>query len=60
MDSIKRTYRGPEWLDAENTVFINELNFVTKHFRDVYSIVSYRLFILLIFFTLDEISASPI
>ena len=35
MLDVKKAYR-PEWLDAENTVFINELNFVTKHFRDVY------------------------
>ena len=32
---VKKTYR-PEWLDDENTIFINKLNFVTQHFEDAH------------------------
>ena len=30
---VKRTYR-PDWLDSENKLFINELNFCAKHFKE--------------------------
>ena len=35
MMGIKKAYR-PDYLDSENTLFINKLNFVTKHFEDTY------------------------
>ena len=30
---VKSTYR-PDWLDSENKLFINELNFCAKHFKE--------------------------
>lgn len=35
---VKRAYR-PDWLDSENTIFINKLNFVTEHFEDAHRTV---------------------
>lgn len=32
---VKKSYR-PEWLESENTLFINKLNFVTKHFSETH------------------------
>ena len=35
MMGIKKAYK-PDYLDSENTIFINKLNFVTKHYEDTY------------------------
>lgn len=35
---VKRKFR-PDWLDSENTMFINKLNFVTNNYEDTHNIV---------------------
>ena len=36
---VKQKYR-PEWLDSENALFINKLNFVAKNYEDTHALVS--------------------
>ena len=36
---VKQAYR-PEWLESENALFINKLNFVAKNYEDTYKTVS--------------------
>lgn len=36
---VKQKYR-PEWLDSENALFINKLNFVAKHYESTHAEVS--------------------
>ena len=36
---VKKAFR-PDWLEEENKLFINNLNFVAKHFEDTYNSVS--------------------
>ena len=33
---VKKSFR-PDWLQSENTLFINKLNFVTKNFHETYN-----------------------
>jgi hypothetical protein len=35
---VKQKFR-PDWLDSENTIFINKLNFVTTNFEDMHKSV---------------------
>ena len=35
---VKRKFR-PDWLDSENTIFINKLNFVTNNYEDTHKSV---------------------
>jgi hypothetical protein len=35
---VKRKFR-PDWLDSENTLFINKLNFVTTNYEDTFKTV---------------------
>lgn len=37
---VKKKYR-PEWLESENTLFINKLNHVAKHYQDDHKAVSF-------------------
>jgi len=37
---VKKAFR-PDWLEEENKLFINNLNFVAKHFEDTYNSVSH-------------------
>ena len=37
--SVKKAFR-PEWLDAENTLFINKLNYCAKNFEPTHKLVS--------------------
>ena len=37
---VKKKYR-PEWLDSENTLFINKLNHMAKHYQDDHKAVSF-------------------
>lgn len=30
--AVKKTFR-PDWIDSENKIFINELNFICENFR---------------------------
>ena len=32
---VKKKFR-PDWLDSENTIFINKLNFVTNNFQETH------------------------
>jgi len=32
MAAVKKTFR-PDWIDSENKIFINELNFICENFR---------------------------
>ena len=36
---VKKQFR-PDWLDAENSLFINKLNFMSKNYQSTYNIVS--------------------
>lgn len=36
---VKKTYR-PDWIDSENRIFINKLNFVCEHFDKNHNDVS--------------------
>lgn len=36
---VKKAFR-PEWLAAENKLFINKLNFVAKHYEQTHKSVS--------------------
>ena len=36
---VKKAYR-PDWLQEENTLFINKLNFVAKSYEDTFNTVS--------------------
>ena len=40
---VKTKYR-PDWLDNENTIFINKLNHTTKNFQNVQNLVSKIIF----------------
>lgn len=35
---VKKKFR-PDWLDSENTIFINKLNFLTNNFEDTHKSV---------------------
>ena len=36
---VKKAYR-PEWLDSENGLFVNKLNYCAKHFETTHKLVS--------------------
>lgn len=41
---VKKAFR-PDWLEEENKLFINKLNFVAKNFEDSYNSVSIGFFV---------------
>jgi hypothetical protein len=42
MAAVKKTFR-PDWIDSENKIFINELNFICENFRKNQEDVSFIL-----------------
>ena len=41
---VKQSFR-PDWLDSENHIFINKLNFVAKNYEETHKTVSFQLLI---------------
>ena len=41
---VKKAFR-PEWLDSENALFVNKLNYCAKHFEPTHKLVSFCFFI---------------
>ena len=37
--NVKKAFR-PEWLDSENALFVNKLNYCAKHFEPTHKLVS--------------------
>jgi hypothetical protein len=35
---VKKKFR-PDWLDSENTIFINKLNFITKNYSETHQMM---------------------
>ena len=40
MAAVKKVFR-PDWIDSENKIFINELNFICENFRKNHEEVSF-------------------
>mgnify|MGYP001050689773 CR=1 FL=1 len=48
---VKKSFR-PEWLDSENSLFINKLNYCAKHFEPTHNLVSFHFSLMAVYLDL--------
>ena len=50
---VKKAFR-PEWLDSENALFINKLNYCAKNFEPTHKLVSFFIYLILYSIHIDS------